>query len=113
MLQDAEDHIEACRHYGDHAHELDEDIERRTGSVLEGVSYSISYHCGLVGLGAFAAQVALLNVLLGIVPGTAGVGHEDGKHETGAERADQQADRAGHTEEQAYEYRLDMATQRA
>ena len=96
MLQNAEDYVKSRSHYGDHAHELDEDIERRTGSILEGVSYCISYHRGLVGIGALAAQVALLNVLFGIVPGTAGVGHEDGEHETGAERAYQQADSTGH-----------------
>ena len=58
---------------------------------------------GLVGVGALAAEVAFLHVLLGVVPGTAGVGHEYSQHEAGAEGAYEQTDSTGHSEEQTDE----------
>ena len=39
-------------------------------------------------------MVAFFDVFLGVVPGTACVGHEDGQYETCAQSADQQADHA-------------------
>ena len=41
----------------------------------------------MVGLASLAAVVAFLHVLFGVIPGAAGVGHEDGQHDTGDERA--------------------------
>ncbi len=47
------------------------------GGVLEGVAHGVAHHGGLVAVGALAAVVARLDVLLGIVPRAAGVGHKD------------------------------------
>ena len=44
-----------------------------------------------MALGTLTAEVALLDIFLGIVPCAAGVGHEYGKHEAGAEAAYKQA----------------------
>ena len=80
-LQYAEYYVESGCNDGHHAHELDEDVERRTGCVLEGVAYGIAYDGSLMGIRALAAEITFLDILLGIVPGTAGVGHEDGEYE--------------------------------
>ena len=48
-----------------------------------------------------AAEVTFLDIFLGIVPGTTGVGHEDGQHEAGTEAADEQAYHARYTEYQS------------
>src|SRR5699024_11352833 len=62
------------RHYdGYHAHQLDEDVERRTGRILEGVAHRIAHDRGLVRIGTLAAHVALFHVLVGAVPWTARV----------------------------------------
>ena len=73
-LQHAEHHVETGCDNGYHAHQLDENVERRTGSILEGIAYGVTYDGSLVGIGALAAEVAFLHVFLGVVPGTAGVG---------------------------------------
>ena len=72
------------------------------GGVLERVADGVADDRGLVGLGALAALVAVLDVLLGVVPGPAGVGQEvghqlageDGPGQEGAEGqvADGEAD---------------------
>src|SRR3972149_9543295 len=57
---------------GDDRHELQQDVERRPGRVLEGVADRVTHHRGLVWVGAFASQVAFLDALLRVVPGPAG-----------------------------------------
>ena len=52
-------------------------------------------------LGALAAVVAALNILLGVVPGAAGVGHEHRHGEAGDGHAAQQAHHAGGAQHQA------------
>ena len=52
-------------------------------------------------LGALAAVVAALDVLLGVVPSAAGVGHEHGHGEAGDGHAAQQTHDAGGAEDQA------------
>ena len=49
--------------------DLDHGIDRRSGGVLVGIAHGIAGDGGLVGLGALPAVVAVLDVLLGIVPG--------------------------------------------
>ena len=51
-----------------HRHELDEDVKRRSGGVLERVAHGVAHDCGLVVLAAFAFKVAFLNHLLRVVP---------------------------------------------
>lgn len=59
---------EAGHHDGHHRHQFDEDVEARAGGVLEGVANGVADHCGLVHFAALAAEVAFLNIFLGIVP---------------------------------------------
>lgn len=96
---------EAGHDDGDHRHELDEDVERGAGGVFEGVAYGVANYGGLVHVGAFAAEVAFLDIFLGVVPRAAGVGHEDGKNEACGEAAGEQAYHAGHAEDDAHKDR--------
>src|SRR2546428_4178282 len=54
---------------------LDHRVDRRAGRVLEGVAHGVTGDRRLVGLGPLAAEVALLDPLLGVVPGGAAAGH--------------------------------------
>jgi len=72
---------QSCHYDGDHRHQLDKDVERRAGCVFEWVAYGVSNDGRTVHFGAFAAEIALFDIFLGIVPCAAGVGHEDGEHE--------------------------------
>mmetsp|Transcript_22861 Transcript_22861/g.28390 ORF Transcript_22861/g.28390 Transcript_22861/m.28390 type:complete len:332 (-) Transcript_22861:1364-2359(-) len=64
-------------------HELDEDVDRGSTGVLHGVAHGVANDGGLVRLGALPLHLAVhdeaasLNVLLGIVPGAAGVRRAD------------------------------------
>src|SRR5262249_47533125 len=69
--------------------DLDERIDRRPGRILVGVADRIAGDGRLVGLGTFAAEVAFLDVLLGIVPGAAAGAHRDRDKQPGDDRADQ------------------------
>ena len=81
---------ETCHHDADHGHQFDEDVQRRTRSVLEWVTHGVAYDCRLMVVRAFATEVAFFNILLGIVPSTTGICHEDGEHETGRKTTNQQ-----------------------
>ena len=48
-----------------------------------------------MGIGVLASHMALLDIFLGIVPGSAGIGHEHGKHEACAEAAEEQSEDTG------------------
>ena len=74
---------QAGEHNGNGGAQLDQDVEGGTGGILEGVAHSVADDGGLVAVGALAAMGAALDVLLGVVPGAAGVGHEHGHHEAG------------------------------
>ena len=58
---------------------------------LNGSPHRIAHDGGLVGLAALAAEVASLDVLLGVVPGAAGVGLEQGQQHAAGGHARQQA----------------------
>ena len=70
---------------GNDGHQFDEYVQGRAWGVFERVADSIAYHCSLVDLWAFQYPWAVLlehgpalYVLLGVVPGAAGVGCRDG-----------------------------------
>ena len=63
----------------DHVHDLDQGVQGRAGGVFERVADGIAGDRRLVRLGPLAAIEAVLDRLLGVVPGAAGVGHEDGE----------------------------------
>ena len=50
---------------------------------LNGIADRVSDHHRLVGIGSFATVCAGFDELLGVVPGAAGIGHEDGEEEPG------------------------------
>ena len=94
-LDQMEGDDQAGEHDGNRGAELDQNVQRRAGGILERVADGIADNGSLVLLAAFAAVVAALNVLLGIVPGTAGVGHEHGHRKAGDRHAAEQTDNAG------------------
>ena len=93
------DHVEgqdqAGEHDGNGGAEFDQDVQGRAGGILEGIAHGIAHTSGLVLLGALAAVMAGLDVLLGVIPSTAGVGHKHGHGKTGDGDAAKQADHAG------------------
>ena len=62
--------------------ELDQNVQRRTGGILEGVTHGIPDNGRLVALGPLASKVALLNVLFCIIPGASGIAHKYGHSKT-------------------------------
>ena len=56
---------------GHQVHHLDQRVQGGPGCVLERVAHGVADDGGLVGLGALAPFVAVLDVLLGVVPGAA------------------------------------------
>ena len=73
------------------AHQLDQDVERRTTGILEGVAYGVANHSCLVIVGTLAAHLASFDILLGIVPGTTGVCHHHCQQEARRGGTDQHA----------------------
>ena len=92
---------------GDHAHQFDEDVEGRAGGVLEGVSHGVAYNGGVVAGGVLAAEVAFLNELLGVVPGAAGVGKEDGQDKACSKTAGKEADNTCRAKDDTHKHRND------
>mmetsp|Transcript_8153 Transcript_8153/g.17838 ORF Transcript_8153/g.17838 Transcript_8153/m.17838 type:complete len:783 (-) Transcript_8153:38-2386(-) len=79
---------------GDDGRELHDNVERRARGVLERVADGVAGHGVLVGLGALhelLAEAAGGDVLLGVVPGAAGVAHGDGELHAGDQRAGEEA----------------------
>src|SRR4051812_3750968 len=50
---------------------LDHRVHSRTCRILVGIADGVAGHRGLVGIGALAAVVTVLDVLLGVIPGAA------------------------------------------
>ena len=64
-------HRQACHDDGDHRHQLDENVERRAGGVLEGIANGVAHDGRMVAGRVLAAEIAFFNKFLGIVPGSA------------------------------------------
>src|SRR5689334_10168952 len=69
--------------------DLDHRIDRGAGGVLVGVADGVAGDRGGVGFGALAAVGAVLDQLLGVVPGAAARGHRDRGEEADDDDADQ------------------------
>src|SRR5690554_3274774 len=80
-----------CHDVGD----LDHGVDRRAGSVLVRIADRIARYSGLVGFGALAAVVAVLDVLLRVVPGAAARGHRKSNEEPADDHAKQQRAKGG------------------
>ena len=70
--------------------DLDHRIDRRTGGVLVGIADRVARDRGGVGLLALAAEGAVLDQLLRVVPGAAAGGHRDRLEEADHDHADQE-----------------------
>ena len=97
---------QSCHDDGNHAHQLDEDVEARPGRVLERIAYRITHHSGTMHFASLSAEVAFFNVFLRIVPCASSVCHEDGEHEAGRKSSDKQSDYSRNAEYQAGSYRI-------
>lgn len=100
-LEQAPSHSQPRHNNGHHAHQFDKDIKARTGSILKRITYRIAYNRGFMHFAAFAAEIAFLDILLGIVPRTAGIRHKDSKYESAAKSADKQSQHTGNTEDKS------------
>ena len=74
---------------GNDAHELDEDVDRRTGCILERITDRITDDSSFVGIATFAAIVSAFDVFLRVIPSTTRVRHKDGENDTGDHDADE------------------------
>src|ERR1017187_6967029 len=78
--------------------ELDDGVHGDGGGVLEGIAHGVAHHGGGMEFGAFLAEIHFHD-LLGVVPGAAGIGHEDGLKEAKKGDADEVADEEVRIEE--------------
>ena len=53
---------------GNHAHQLHENVEARSGRVLERVAHGVAYHGGTMHFASLSAEVAFFYIFLRIVP---------------------------------------------
>ena len=82
-------------------HKLHDNVEGRSAGVLEGISDGVTLHSSLVDVKSLALHdavdehAALLDVLLGVVPGTSCVGrrdrHLDGRRDGAREKSSNSA----------------------
>src|SRR5690554_5774999 len=75
-------HEEWRKHQTQNGRQLDQDVQRWTGGVLERVAYCVTDDCSLVYLRPLAAKIARLDVFFGVIPGAATVGGGDRQHTT-------------------------------
>ena len=66
----------------DDGHNVYQDVHGGTGGVLEGVTDGVPYDASRMRVGSFAAVVTVFDVLLGVVPGATGIGHEKREENT-------------------------------
>src|SRR5699024_177742 len=86
---------------GYHRKELDQDINGRSRSILKRISHCIPYYCRFMGLASFSSVGTALDILLGIVPGSSGVSHENRHKETCSRRSGQKTDNPVIAQDQA------------
>ena len=66
-------HRKAGHDDGNHAHEFDEDVQGRAGSVFEGITNCVTHDGGVVIERVLTSEMAVLDIFLGVVPSTAGI----------------------------------------
>src|SRR5439155_2408106 len=76
---------------GNDVDHLDHRVDRRPGSVLVRVTDRVAGDGGGVRFGALATIMPIFDVLLGVVPGAATIGHLNGEKDAGHDAADQHA----------------------
>ena len=90
-------------HGGNQAHHGNLGVDGGAGGVLEGVAHGVANDGRLVGVAALAALGAGLNVLLGVVPQAAGVGHEQSQQQAADDIAQQEAANGAGAADEAYD----------
>ena len=90
---------ESCHHNADHRHQFNEDVKGWTRGIFEGVTNGVAHDGSLVSERALATKVAFLDHLLGIIPRTAGIGHEYGEGEATGESANEQTKDTSNTQD--------------
>ena len=88
---------------GDEAHDRDECIQRRTGRILEGVADGVANDGRLVRFRSRTAAVARFDILLGVVPETARVGHEKGEYDAREDSAAEEAAQGCRPEDESHD----------
>mmetsp|Transcript_15491 Transcript_15491/g.42951 ORF Transcript_15491/g.42951 Transcript_15491/m.42951 type:complete len:818 (-) Transcript_15491:8-2461(-) len=82
------------KHEGKDGHQLHNNVESGSRSILEGISDGVSDNGGLVDIGSLALEIRvggrLFDVLLGVVPGTSGVGHGNSELDGGHQGSDKE-----------------------
>ena len=68
---------------GNHRKKLDENVDCRAGGILKGIAHGVAHNGGLVAIAALSAEVARLDIFLGIIPCAAGIAHEYCNEESG------------------------------
>ena len=86
-------------------HNRDQGIDRRTSGVLERVANGITDDASLVGIRTLAAAFTGFDELLGVVPETAGVRHEESEDNANDNRAAEETGQTGRTEEETNDER--------
>ena len=81
LLQQAYRSDESREYDGYHRYQFDQNVDRRSGCILERVADGVANNSCLVVVAALAAKVSGLDVLLGVVSGAARVSHEDSHYE--------------------------------
>src|ERR1700682_3196288 len=76
---------------GDDIDDFDHGVDRRSGGVLVGIAHRIAGDGGRMRLRALAAVVAVLDVLLGVVPGATPRRHLDRQEDPGHDRSNEHA----------------------
>ena len=83
VLEEAYRSDKSRKYDGYHRYQLDEDVDRRAGCILERVADRIADNSSLMVVAARSADVTCFELLLVIVPGAARVSHEDSHYESG------------------------------
>src|SRR6185437_9378066 len=96
----------------DDVDDLDQRVHGRTRGVLVRIAHGVAGDRGFVRLGTLAAEVAVFDVLLGVVPGAAAGGHRDGHEQAGDDGADQDTAQRLRTQDQPDQDRHDDRQQR-
>ena len=87
---------------GHQVHDLDHRVQRRAGRIFQRVADGIADNGRLVIFAVLAAVVAVFDILLGVVPGPAGVGHEHRLQQAGENDAGQEAAQRLFLQQQAH-----------
>ena len=98
-------------YYCHNRHQLDEDVQTRPTGIFERIANSIAHDSRLVCIRTLTAKKAGLDVLLGIVPGTSRIGHENGHTETTSQRTDQESQNSTHAQQEACDNRGNQSQQ--